>query len=883
MKNRHLVCGLVAHVDAGKTTLSEALLYTAGAVRRLGRVDHRDAFLDTDVQERERGITIFSKQAMLTWKDLDITFLDTPGHVDFSSEMERTLQVLDCAILVISGSDGVQGHTLTLWRLLQKYQVPVFLFVNKMDQLGCDREKLMENLQNELSEYCVDMEDGNAQDEMALCSEEAMEFYLEDGELPDTLISKLITERKLFPCYFGSALRLSGMEILLNALERFWIQRAYPPEFGAKVYKVTHDAQGVRLTYLKVTGGSLKTRTLLSNRKPEVPEGSVWEEKVNQIRLYSGEKYETVEEIPSGRVCAVTGLTHTRPGQGLGMEPDTQAPELSPVFTYQVLLPTGCDPHTALQKLRILEEEDPQLHVVWTERTREIHVQLMGEVQLEILARLLMDRFGLSVHFGEGSILYLETIENAVEGVGHYEPLRHYAEVHLLLEKGERGSGIQACSVCSEDDLERNWQRLILTHIWEKQHLGVLTGSPITDIKITLIAGRAHLKHTEGGDFRQATYRAIRQGLMQAKSTLLEPWYQLRLELPQDCLGRAMSDIQQMGGSTQPPETHGQECLLTASAPVAKARHYAREVAAYTKGRGHISMSLQGYAPCTNQDAVVEWFGYDPEADLENSPDSIFCSHGAGYPVKWNEVPKYMHINTGILKEKPKQDISSSEPLYRGYSGSSEEDRELMAIFERTYGPIKNRGFQPVARNSETGNPLAHMQQVSLPNEKEYLVVDGYNMIFAWDELKKEAQYSLEAARKSLMDILVNYRGVRNCEIILVFDGYRVSGNQGETENYQNISVVYTKKAQTADSYIEKITHELGKKVRVRVATSDASEQFIILGNGALRVSAGEFHREVEGANAEIRRMLDILNRQVYPDDRMSTAIRNALNRKRES
>ena len=878
MENGKLIVGLLAHVDAGKTTLSEAMLYASGAVRKLGRVDHRDAFLDTDAQERERGITIFSKQAEMEWKGKRITLMDTPGHVDFSSEMERTLGVLDAAVLVVSGADGVQAHTRTLAGLLQKHRLPVFLFINKMDQPGTDRKALLDDLKAHLGGGFVDMGAENADEEMALCSENALNSLLETGAIPQKEIGRIIRERLLFPCYFGSALKMDGVEALLDGLAAFEPERKELPAFGARVYKITRDEQGNRLTWMRITGGTLSVRDGVSNRKEGMPDEAIREEKVNQIRFYSGSRYRTADSAACGDVCAVTGLTFTKCGQGLGAEKDGDQPELTPVFTYRVILPTGFDLHTALKYMRILEEEDPQLHVVWKERSREIHVQLMGEVQLEILSRLLEDRFHLSVRFGEGSILYRETIENTVEGVGHYEPLRHYAEVHLLLEQGKRGSGIRVSSSCSLDDLDINWQRLIMTHVLEKTHLGVLTGSPLTDVKITLLAGRAHLKHTEGGDFRQATYRAIRQGLMQAKSTLLEPWYDLRLQLPSECLGRAMNDLTQMGGQFDPAETVGEEVILTGGAPVARCRHYARELAAYTKGRGHIQMTLRGYEPCQEQERLVKLYGYDPEADVENTPDSVFCSHGAGFTVKWDRVPEYMHIDTGILKAK-KQPENAEAPVKRTpYRGTAEEDRELMAIFERTYGPIKPRGFQPVSKMAPSVQ-----QQIFQPPEDEYLLVDGYNMIFAWEELKKAAAWNLEAARKMLMDILCNYRGVRSGEVILVFDAYKVPGSPGVVEKYNNITVVYTKEAVTADAYIEKATFDIGKRHKVRVATSDGLEQIIILGNGALRVPASEFHREVMQADAEIKELMDALARQKFPAEMMEKALKDAWERKQKA
>ena len=869
MAEKRLIVGLLAHVDAGKTTLSEALLYTGGQLRKLGRVDQGDAFLDTDVQERERGITIFSKQAMLHWKDTQLTLLDTPGHVDFSSEMERTLRVLDCAVLVISGADGVQGHSLTLWRLLHAYQVPTLLFINKMDQPGADRGVLMHGLKTRLSDACIDLHAAGAMDEIAMCGEAAMEEYLEGGTVSQAEIGRLVAGRKLFPCLFGSALKLKGIEALLDALRDCVPAPAYSSLFAARVYKISRDPQGARLAWLKVTGGSLKVKTQLR--------GGDWEEKVNQIRLYSGQKFTLAEEVPAGAVCAVTGLNYVKAGDGLGAETAADAPLLTPVFTYQVLFPMGYDPHTALQKLRILEEEDPQLHVLWNGEKREIHVHLMGEVQLEILRRVLHDRFQLAVNFSEGSILYRETIADAVEGVGHYEPLRHYAEVHLLLEPGEPGSGLRFTTACPEDELDRNWQRLVLTHLMEKQHLGVLTGAPLTDIKITLIAGRAHLKHTEGGDFRQATYRAVRQGLMQAKSVLLEPWYDVRLELPQDCVGRAMNDLTQMGGSFQPPESLGEGVLLTGSAPVAALRGYAREVVSYTRGQGRLLCQLRGYAPCREQERVVAESGYDPERDPENSPDSVFCSHGAGFLVKWNQVPNFMHLRTEALGASPAQAESAPGQAAGGaYRGTADEDKQLMAIFERTYGPVKERrgGAARQVRPTVNDRPIV----LQTPRQ-EYLLVDGYNIIFAWPDLKELSRYSLEDARKSLQDILSNYRGFMPCELILVFDAYKVSGNPGSTEEYHGIHIVYTKEAETADNYIEKTIRQIARKAdsRVRVATSDALEQVIILGGGALRISAKEFRAEVEAAKVEIAAILQRSNNTRSPVSNVERAMKAAM------
>ena len=878
-EKRKLAIGLLAHVDAGKTTLSEGMLFLGGALRKAGRVDHGDAFLDHDVQERERGITIFSKQAMLQWKKADITLLDTPGHVDFSSEMERALQVMDCAVLLISAADGVQGHTLTLWRLLQEYKVPAFLFINKMDRPDTDKAALLSQLQERLSENCVDFSDENYQEGIAMCSEEALSHFLQYGEIPDGPVSSLIRDRKLFPCFFGSALKMEGIEELLDGVVRYAPRPVYPAAFGARVYKIARDPQGARLTYLKITGGVLKVRDLLTNRREESETEGIWAEKVGQIRFYSGAKFQAADQAEAGDLCAVTGLSFTKPGDGLGMEKEKNAPVLSPVFTYRVLLPKGFDAHTALKYLRELEEEDPLLHVVWKERSREIHVQLMGDVQLEILSRLLKDRFGLLVTFSEGSILYRETIATTVEGVGHYEPLRHYAEVHLILEPGKRGSGMRFASVCPEDDLPRNWQQSVLNILRAVPQYGVLTGSPLTDVKITLLAGRAHLKHTEGGDFRQATCRAVRQGLMQAKNVLLEPWYDIRLEIPQEALGRAMNDLQQMGGEFSAPETAGDMVHLTGSAPVSKMRHYTREVITYTRGRGKLTCAFKGYAPCQEAEKVIAEIGYQCEHDLDNPADSVFCSHGAGFVVPWDQVKDYMHIQTGFGQKRLSQAAEENAPRKSGpYRGTLEEDKELLAIFERTYGPVKNRSSFSQPR-WEQEKPIESSRPMDI--QKEYLLVDGYNIMFAWEELKEAARVNLDHARAQLMDILCNYRGVRNCEVILVFDAYKVPGSPGSIEKYNNIYVVYTREAETADSYIEKTTYEISRKHRVRVATSDGMEQVIILGNGALRVSAQEFRREVESVQGEIAAFLAGNNRH-SPSDAMSRAIKDAWLKKHE-
>ena len=858
MLSRNLCVGILAHVDAGKTTLSEGIMYKSGALRKLGRVDHRDAFLDTDTQERERGITIFSKQAMLRWNDRDITLMDTPGHVDFSGEMERVLPVLDAAILVISGADGVQGHTATLWRLLKKYNIPAFIFVNKMDQAGTDRKKVMSEMHRYLSDAVTDFEDENYLENAACHDESAMEEFLDTGELKDETIRKMISARKLFPAIFGSALKLNGIDEIMNAVTMYSESKNYPDTFSARVYKIGRDQTGARITYAKITGGRLRVRTLLKGEMKSDSEEQTWEEKVSQIRLYSGVRFQAVDEVSAGSVCAIMGLNHTRCMDTLGEKTEESKTELEPVFSYRVILPKDADVHTALDKLRILEEEDPLLRVKWRSQLNEIHVQLMGEVQLEVLKRLLKDRFQMEADFGDGGILYKETIENQVEGVGHYEPLRHYAEVHLLMEPGERGSGIKLMSAVSEDELDRNWQRLILTHLIEKQYVGVLTGSPITDIKVTVIAGRAHLKHTEGGDFRQATYRAFRQGLMQAKSVLLEPWYDVRLEIPQECVGRAMSDLTQMGGSFATPELIGEEAVVTGKVPVQEARYYAREVQTYTRGRGRFSFAVRGYERCRDQEKIVSSIGYDPERDVENTADSVFCSHGAGVIVKWNEAAKHMHIQTGILREKPALDIVDSPR--QAVRPSFSDDKELQRIFERTYGQVKDRGFESLKSASQ----IQETVKVEIrPRRPEFLLVDGYNILHAWEDTREEAKRDLDSARRMIMDVLSNYQGFTSERIILVFDAYKVSGGVGSVSKYNGIDVVYTKEAETADSFIEKTAYEISKYNMVRVATSDALEQMIIFGSGALRVSANELRKMVENANVEIRKILDKNNASV--------------------
>lgn len=856
---RKLTVGILAHVDAGKTTLSEAMLYTGGALRSLGRVDHADAFLDTYELERERGITIFSKQAVLPLGDLELTLLDTPGHVDFSAETERTLQVLDCAILVISAPDGPQGHTLTLWRLLERHRIPVFLFLNKMDQ-PVDKEALFAKLKRALAGSLVDFSaygQDSFWEEAALGDEQALNEYLEEGSLSDGTLRRLVSARECFPCYFGSALKLQGVEGFLQGLSRFSPRPQWGADFAARVFKISRDSQGARLTHLKVAGGNLPVKATLP-----MPGG---EEKIDQLRVYSGAKFTTVNSAGPGTICAAVGLSSSYPGQPLGAEGPWAAPVLEPALTYQLLLPEGADPHAVLPKLRQLEEEDPQLHLEWNEALGEIHLRLMGKVQAEILKRVIADRFGLEVGFGPGNVVYRETIRGPVEGVGHFEPLRHYAEVHLLLEPLPLGSGLVFASGCPEDDLERNWQRLVLTHLAEKAHKGVLTGSAITDMKITLVAGRAHEKHTEGGDFRQATYRAVRHGLMKAESILLEPWYALRLELPAPCLGRALAEIQRMGGENDPPETVGQEVLLTARVPVAAFGDYAIEVAAYTKGRGRLSCAVGGYRPCAGQEEIVSRMAYDPEADLDNPPGSVFCSHGAGYPVPWQEVEAHMHLPPFVLPAPAKSGddpAPAPQPKRAPAAGGLALDSELQAIFEKTYGAVKPRDFRPPPKPDAEAASQRGKKEGALPAGPEYLLVDGYNMIFAWDDLNAVARENLEAARSLLMDILSNYQGFRQNRVILVFDAYKVPGGTGSVFRYHNIHVVYTKEAETADAYIEKASYKLSQeKRRVRVATADYAEQLIILGHGALRISAQELRLEVERTHGEIAQII-AANRQ---------------------
>ena len=855
---KHICIGILAHVDSGKTTLSEGLLYASGALRKLGRVDHGDAFLDTDALERERGITIFAKQAMLTVGEREFTLLDTPGHVDFSAEMERTLSVLDYAVLVISGSDGVQSHTRTLWRLLTRYEVPTFLFINKMDLAGTDKSALMERLTQTLSAECVDFSaPPQERDEaLALCDEAALESLLERGSIDDSLISEMIKSRKVFPCFFGSALKMDGVEDFLSALARFTVAPEYPSEFGAKVFKISRDTQGGRLTWLKVTGGALRVKAPLSYRA----QNQNYQEKADQLRLYSGIKFRTLEKAGAGSVVAVTGLSHSYVGLGLGTEAEASAPLLQPVLTYQLVLPDGADAHSALTKLRELEEEDPMLRIVWNERYGQIHVQLMGRIQLEILRRRILDRFGLAVTFGEGSIVYRETIASPVLGMGHFEPLRHYAEVQLLIEPLPRGTGIQLASNLATDALDLNWQRLIFTHLLEREHAGVLTGSALTDVRFTLVAGRAHLKHTEGGDFRQATYRAVRQGLMQAESLLLEPYYDFRLEVPAECVGRAMTDLQNMGGTVDSPQSVGENTVLTGYAPVRTLRDYFTDVAAYTRGRGQLSCAVRGYETCQNQDEIVASLGYDAERDTDNPASSVFCDHGGSITIPWNEVAQHVHCDSGIHFDKEETEEKSAPPPRRGVGAGSAyaADKELQEIFERTYGKVERRAFEPAKKPARTS--LADHYDVTIHSEDtEYLLVDGYNIIFAWDELQRLAAQDIAAARGALIDILANYQGFRKCRVIVVFDAYKVKGNPGSVQTAHGIKVVYTKEAETADTYIERATYELRRERRVRVATSDGPEQVIILGHGALRVSARAFHAEVEAAEGQISAVLQSL------------------------
>ena len=895
---KKIVLGILAHVDAGKTTLAEGILHACGTIRKAGRVDHKDAFLDNGDMERARGITIFSKQARVTWKDCDITILDTPGHVDFSAEMERTLQVLDYALLVIDGKDGVQGDVHTLWQLLGRYRVPVFIFVNKMDQPGTDREAILAELKHKLDNNIMEIpsdiaSEPEAAEELAMCSEQLMEEYLENGSIDADSVNDAICERKLFPCFFGSALKEEGITELLDGINSMTENMEYPEEFGARVYKIGRDASGARLTYMKVTGGTLKVKMMIGNRSSAEGD-NVWEEKADQLRLYNGAGYQMTEKVEAGDICAVTGLLKTFAGQGLGIESENSAPVLEPVITYRLILNDETDPVVALGKVRQLEEEEPELHVTWQEESREIHIQVMGQVQMEILKSTLADRFGIEAEFDAGSIVYKETLAEPVVGIGHFEPLRHYAEVHLLMEPGERGSGVQIASLCSSDELDKNWQRLILTHLEERIHPGVLTGSELTDVRIILIAGRAHDKHTEGGDFRQATYRAVRQGLRSGRNILLEPWFDFRLEVPADNIGKAMSDVTRMHGEFEPPVTEGDKCILTGSAPAATMRDYSREVTAYTRGHGRLTCTLKGYEPCHNAEEVIAECGYDPEADIANPTGSVFCAHGAGFVVPWYEVRDYAHVEDGWKRddgsgtntcgtnstnnENKKDGITV--PLKNASYRSSEQyitQEEIEEIFRQTYRKKpeelslfkKHNGRKHSNTGSSSGSSNGSSARTGRVSEKrhipkqepmeEYLLVDGYNIIFAWPELNELSKDNLDSARRNLMDILCNYQGYKGCNLILVFDAYKVKGNPGSVEKYHNIYVVYTKEAETADQYIEKTVHDMHQtppnkgRYRVTVATSDALEQMIVWGNGAQRISALGFKADIENASQGIK------------------------------
>ncbi|MEY8351957.1 translation factor GTPase family protein [Lachnospiraceae bacterium 54-53] len=846
---KQLTIGILAHVDAGKTTLSESLLYVSGKIGKPGRVDNKNTYLDTYELEKARGITIFSKQAVFDAGETRITLLDTPGHVDFSAEMERTLRVLDYAILVISGADGVQGHTRTLWRLLNIYRIPVFLFVNKMDQNTADRDRLMKDIKNQLSDGCIDFSQertGSYYEQLAVCDEDMLEAYLENGSVEEERIIQAVRERNVFPCYFGSALKLEGIGQFLEGLGRYSVIPQYPDDFGAKIFKITRDEQGNRLTHMKLTGGTLSVKNVLTNGK--------WEEKVNQIRIYSGEKYEAAGEARAGSVCAVTGLTQTRPGEGLGREKAFETPVLEPVLFYQIALPEGCDPRLMLPRLRQLEEEEPELHVVWDEQLQEIQVQIMGEVQMEILQSLIFNRFGVEVSFDEGRIVYKETIAGAVEGVGHFEPLRHYAEVHLLLEPGEPASGLEFRTDCSEDVLGKSWQRLILTHLEEKVHRGVLTGSPITDMRITLVSGRAHNKHTEGGDFREATYRAVRQGLKEAESVLLEPVYAFTLELPERMVGRAMTDIEKMCGASEISRSDGETVVLSGSAPVSSMRNYQKEVAAYSRGLGRLFCTLKGYEPCHNAEEVIKETGYDSERDPDNPAGSVFCAHGAGFLVEWDKVKDYMHVESYLKTARPEPAKAvKNQPSYREEPLMSPE--EIEKIINSTF--YANRGKKsdwkkkkPVYESHyESHKPVVSAKEV----REEYLLVDGYNIIFAWPELSELAKENMDGARMKLLDMLSNYQGICKCQIIAVFDAYRVKEHREEIIHYHNICMVYTKEAQTADQYIEKFAHDNSKKYDIVVATSDGLQQIIVRGAGCSLLSAKDLKMEMEAADKRIR------------------------------
>ena len=852
MSDNNIVLGILAHVDAGKTTLSEAMLYLSGKLKKLGRVDHRDSFLDNNSLERARGITIFSKQAVMQLGEMTVTLLDTPGHVDFSAEAERSLQVLDYAVLVISGTDGVQAHTETLWKLLERYNVPVLIFVTKMDLPGCDRQEIMDGLRTRLSERCVDFSaEGEALFESAaMCSEEAMDEYIETGSIGAERLRDMLRRREIFPCCFGSGLRTEGVAEFLNTLELYARPGDYSEDFSARVYKIARDAQGNRMTFMKVTGGTLRVRSLM---KYADRDGNAFEEKISQLRIYSGAKYDTAETVLPGQICAALGLTETYPGQGLGAAGDFAEPLLEPVMSYRVILPPQSDPAVLLPKLMQLDQEDPQLHIVWNERTREISVQLMGRVQAEIFRSLVKERFDTDITLDTGRIMYRETIKDTVEGVGHFEPLRHYAEVHLLLEPLPRGSGIELSSSCPEDELDRSWQRLILTHLVEKQHIGVLTGSPVTDIRFTLAAGRAHIKHTEGGDFRQATYRAVRQGLMQAESVLLEPWYSFVLEVPAEQIGRAISDVRAMNGEIDSPEDAGGMMRLEGAAPVAGMNEYMQELLAYTHGRGRLSLTPGGYRPCREQQKMVDAIGYEPERDTDNPADSVFCSHGAGVNIPWDQVKDYMHLES-CLKPPVEETAPIAAPRYRSLSI---DDRELEAIMEREFGKIKRPQYSARQVNAAASEPV-------FEKKPEFIIVDGYNLIFAWDELKKLAADRLDLARGRLMDMLSNYCGFTKAKLVLVFDGFRTPGNPGSREDYHNINVAFTKDGETGDAYIERLADEIGKNYSVRVVTSDNLIRLSALRSGVLRCSSGEFKNEVEWVLGQIDAVLKKSNESAH-------------------
>lgn len=864
---RRLAVGILAHVDAGKTTLSESLLYESGMIKQLGRVDNQNAFLDTEELERARGITIFSKQAIMNCGDTCITLLDTPGHVDFSAEMERTLWVMDYAILVISGADGVQGHTLTLWRLLERYQIPTFLFINKMDQEGTNREYLMQNVRKHFGEGCIDfngLRDDEFSEQIAVCDEQLLERYLEGQEIAKSDVVDLIEMRKVFPCYFGSALKLEGVSEFLSDLLQYVKEKEKPSEFGAKVFKIARDQQGNRLTYMKVTSGELRVKDVLSGMN----EDGIYEEKVNQIRIYSGDKYEMEQMVLPGTVCAVTGLNKTYPGQGLGVERDAVLPMLEPVLTYSVELPEDVDTAQMLPKLKQLEEEQPELHILWQEETKEIQIKLMGEVQIDVLKKRIADRFGVEVSFGVGNIVYKETVANVVEGVGHFEPLRHYSEVHLLLEPGEAGSGMQFMTDCSEDVLDKNWQRLILTHLEEREHVGVLTGSALTDMRITVVAGKAHTKHTEGGDFRQSTYRAVRQGLMQAESVLLEPYYAFRIAVPQDMVGRAMTDINQMCGEFEGPVMEGDQAVLEGTAPVATMRGYQVVLNSYTKGRGTMFCTLKGYGVCHNSEEVIATLGYDAEADTANPSSSVFCSHGAGFIVPWYQVKDYMHVESVLERmqdvDGQKDDLEEMSEVARRKASLTDyslDEEQIEAILNRT-SHANEKASKHYYKKSKPRIDFAYKGQVQPRFKDKYLIVDGYNIVHAWDELKCLVEDNLEGARMKLMDMLSNYQGFVKCEVIVVFDAYLVKGNLGEMFDYQNIHVVYTKEAETADAYIEKLTHKISRDYHVTVATSDGLVQLITRGQNCRVMSALELKSEMERVNQEIRVYLESSEQQ---------------------